>query len=64
MWREGLIEAQRERDGSQLTKREARAAIGQAARQPDVLDDPLMALPRHAIAQVLQDAAATAEPRR
>ncbi len=64
VWREGLIEAQRERDGSQLTKREARAAIGQAARQPDVLDDPLMALPRHAIAQVLQDAAATAEPRR
>ncbi|HTS99890.1 MAG TPA: bis-aminopropyl spermidine synthase family protein [Streptosporangiaceae bacterium] len=64
VWREGLIEVQRECGGSQLTKREARDAIGQAARQPDVLGDPLMALPRHAIARVLQDAAASAEPRR
>jgi N4-bis(aminopropyl)spermidine synthase len=61
VWREGLIDAQRERHGSQLTKREARAAVEDAARQPGVLDAPLLALPRHAIVGVLQDVAASAK---
>ncbi len=61
VWREGLIDARRERCGSQLTKRDARAAVEDAARQPHVLDAPLMALPRHAIAGVLRDAAASAD---
>lgn len=58
VWREGLIEAERER-GGQLTKRAARAAVAAAVRQPYLLDAPLLALPRHAIAEVLQDAAAS-----
>jgi N4-bis(aminopropyl)spermidine synthase len=59
VWREGLIEARQER-GGQLTKREARSAVLAAVRQPHLLDAPLLALPRHTVARVLQDAAASA----
>ena len=58
-WREGLIDASRELGGP-LTKRDARAAAEAAARQPDVLDTRLIDLPRHQIAHVLEDAAASA----
>jgi N4-bis(aminopropyl)spermidine synthase len=60
VWREGLIEASRERAGGPLTKRDARAAVEAAASRPDVLDTRLIDLPRHQIARVLQDAAASA----
>jgi predicted methyltransferase len=59
-WREGLIDASRELGGGQLTKRDARAAAEASARQPDVLDTRLIDLPRHQIARVLEDAAASA----
>jgi N4-bis(aminopropyl)spermidine synthase len=58
-WREGLIDASREL-GDPLTKRDARAAAEASARQPDVLDTRLIDLPRHQIARVLEDAAASA----
>ena len=58
-WREGLIDASRELGGP-LTKRDARAAAEASARQPDVLDTRLIDLPRHQIARVLEDAAASA----
>ncbi len=39
---------------------DARAAAEASARQPDVLDTRLIDLPRHQIARVLEDAAASA----
>jgi predicted methyltransferase len=62
VWREGLIDAERQRGGDPLTKRDARAAVAEKVHQARVLDAPLIALPRHEIAQVLRDAAASAEP--
>ena len=59
-WREGLIDASREPGCAPLTKRDARAMAEAAARQPDVLDTRLIDLPRHQIARVLEDAAASA----
>ena len=62
VWQEGLISARREHGGDQLTKHDARAMVTARARRAHVLDAPLMALPRHEIAQVLADAAVSAEP--
>lgn len=56
-WREALIEAQRERDGGALSKRDARAQAEAQARQPHILDTRLIDLPRHQIARLLEDAA-------
>jgi N4-bis(aminopropyl)spermidine synthase len=62
VWREGLIDAQHERGGDPLTKREARAVVEARVRHARILDAPLVALPRHEIARVLQDAVVSAEP--
>ena len=56
VWREGLIAAGREQGGPPLTKREARAAVAARVGQAYVLDAPLIALPRHQVAAVLQAA--------
>jgi len=60
VWREGLIDARRERGGDPLTKRDARALVEARVRRARLLDAPLMALPRHEIARLLRDAAASA----
>jgi N4-bis(aminopropyl)spermidine synthase len=60
VWREGLIDASRELAGGPLTKRDARAVVEAGARRRDVLDTRLIDLPRHQIARVLEDAAASA----
>jgi N4-bis(aminopropyl)spermidine synthase len=58
VWREGLVEAERER-GRALAKRDARTVLEARARQGQVLDTRLIELPRHQIAWVLEDAMAT-----
>jgi predicted methyltransferase len=62
VWREGLIAAGRERGDPSLTKREARAAVAARVGQAHVLEAPLMALPRHQVAAVLEAALESAEP--
>ncbi|MGI8450476.1 MAG: bis-aminopropyl spermidine synthase family protein, partial [Streptosporangiaceae bacterium] len=62
VWREGLIEAERQRAGGVLTKREARAVVAARVPRAHVLDTPLIALPRHQIAQVVRAAAESAQP--
>ena len=64
VWREGLIDAQHERGGDPLTKRDALALVEVRVHDARILDAPLIALPRHEIARVLQDAAVSAEPPR
>jgi predicted methyltransferase len=59
-WREGLIDASRQRAGGPLSKRDARAMAEAGARRASVLDTRLIDLPRHQIAIVLQDARASA----
>jgi predicted methyltransferase len=60
-WREGLVDAARERTGVQLTKRDARALAEAQSRQPLILDTRLIDLPRHQIARLLADAARSVE---
>jgi predicted methyltransferase len=60
VWREGLIEAAKELTGSPLTKREARALVEARTSRPAVLDTRLIDLPRHQVAALLQEAAASA----
>jgi hypothetical protein len=52
-WREGLIRA----TGGTLTKNEARAAIAEASRRPDLLDSAPISLPRHQLTALLADIA-------
>ncbi|HEY9524542.1 MAG TPA: putative methyltransferase, partial [Thermopolyspora sp.] len=57
-WREALIRARR--GGEALTKNQARARIDESNSRPGVLAERLIDLPRHQVADVLRDAAATA----
>jgi predicted methyltransferase len=60
VWREGLIEAAGELTGRPLTKREARAVVEARTTRPAALDTRLIDLPRHQVAGLLQEAAASA----
>src|SRR6185369_9356864 len=50
-WREGLIRTA----GSPMTKNEARAVIASRVRRPELLDASPMSLPRHQLAELLED---------
>ena len=58
-WRDGLIDASRDLPSGQITKRDARAMAEAGARRRSVLDTRLIDLPRHQIARLLHDAAAS-----
>jgi len=58
VWREGLVAAGR-RAGTPLTKNEARAAVRAATARPELLDAALVELPRHQVAAVLAEVAAS-----
>jgi hypothetical protein len=53
VWRDGLVRL----DG--LTRAQARQRVAAAARRPDSLDAALVELPRHRLAEVLRELAAT-----
>jgi hypothetical protein len=62
VWRDALLAAAQETQetsGHTLTKREARAIVEARARRPDILSARLIDLPRHQIAGLLEDAAAS-----
>jgi hypothetical protein len=58
-WRDALIDA----STAPLTKNEARDLVRAAASRSDVLDEPLVDLPRHLVATVLSDAAKSTKAR-
>ncbi len=58
VWREALIAANR-RTGTALTKNEARAAVRAATSRPALLDSALVELPRHQLATLLDEVAAS-----
>ncbi|HEY7226452.1 MAG TPA: bis-aminopropyl spermidine synthase family protein [Micromonosporaceae bacterium] len=60
-WREALIRAAAD-DGATLTKNDARAHIRAAVPVPALLDEPLIGLPRHRIAELLRVIATTPLP--
>jgi predicted methyltransferase len=61
VWREGLVEAGRERTGSALSKREARAVAEAHTSKPAALDTRLIELPRHQVTALLAEAAASVD---
>ena len=69
VWRDGLVHISRDLPEGPLTKRDARAAVesavaagtARAAARGQILDAPLVCLPRHQIARVLAAAAVSAE---
>ena len=61
VWRDGLVHISSDAADGPLTKRDARAVAEAAARDRQLLDAPLISLPRHQIAAVLAYAAASVE---
>ncbi len=61
VWRDGIVHISRDFADGPLTKRDARTVAHAAARHGQMLDGPLISLPRHQVAAVIADAAASAE---
>ncbi len=59
VWRDGLVHVSTDLPGGPLTKRGARAAVA-AVAEGQMLDAPLITLPRHQVARLLAGAAASA----
>ncbi len=62
VWRDGLLATVRDNGGPPLTKREARVLVDARSRRPDLLPARLLDIPRHQIAGLLEDVAASLVP--